>query len=148
MSAIRSKDTTPEIILRRGLHASGLRYRLHVKSLPGSPDLVFPRYRAAVFVNGCFWHGHECEFFKWPQTRQEFWKKKILGNVERDKKNTAALHEMNWRIVTVWECALRRRHGQNTEVVVSSIAEWIKHSKEHFFATTGTSSIAGMVSLT
>ena len=91
MSRIRGKDTKPELMLRRGLHALGLRFRLHRKDLPGRPDMVFPRYRAAVLVHGCFWHGHDCPLFKWPVTRREFWAVKIEGNRARDMRDLAGL---------------------------------------------------------
>src|SRR5688500_15794308 len=86
MSRVRGKDTKPEMLLRRGLHACGLRYRLHPKDVPGRPDLVFPRHGAVILVHGCFWHGHDCPLFKWPATRAEFWRKKIEGNRARDAR--------------------------------------------------------------
>ena len=107
MSRIRGRNTKPEMVLRRGLHARGLRFRLYRKDLPGRPDLVFPRYRAVLFVHGCFWHGHGCQMFKWPQTRKAFWREKIRKNQERDRYDVQALMERGWRILTVWECAIR-----------------------------------------
>jgi DNA mismatch endonuclease (patch repair protein) len=107
MSRIRGKDTKPEMLLRRGLHACGLRFRLHVRSLPGSPDLVFPRHRAVILVHGCFWHGHNCPLFKLPATRPEFWAAKIAGNRTRDQRTAAALRAAGWRVLTVWECCLK-----------------------------------------
>lgn len=107
MSRIRGRDTKPEMIIRRGLHACGFRYRLQDRALPGRPDLVFPRHRAVIFVNGCFWHGHECPLFKLPGTRREFWEAKIVSNRIRDKRAVAALSEHGWRIATVWECSLK-----------------------------------------
>lgn len=107
MSRVRGKDTKPEMILRRGLHAQGLRYRLHARDLPGHPDLVFRSRRVVVFVHGCFWHGHNCALFKLPSTNSEFWEKKIQRNVQRDAETVSALLELGWRVVTVWECALR-----------------------------------------
>src|SRR3546814_8720017 len=85
MAAIKGSHTKPELLIRKALHAAGLRYRLHVKDLPGKPDLVFPRHRAVVFVNGCFWHRHDCHLFKWPATRQDFWREKIGRNVRSDE---------------------------------------------------------------
>src|SRR3546814_1711336 len=105
MSRIRSKDTKPELQLRRGLHAAGLRYRLHPQELPGRPDIVFPRYRAVVLVNGCFWHGHDCQLFRMPATRRDFWNAKIRRNQERDTQTVRALLDEGWRVLTVWECA-------------------------------------------
>ena len=107
MSRIRGRNTKPEMILRRGLHSRGMRFRLHRADLPGRPDLVFPKYRAVLFVHGCFWHGHGCQMFKWPQTREDFWREKIQKNQERDSCNVFALREQGWRVLTVWECALR-----------------------------------------
>ncbi|MQA23240.1 MULTISPECIES: very short patch repair endonuclease [Rugamonas] len=107
MSRIRSRDTKPELFIRRGLHALGLRYRLQDGKLPGRPDLVFSRFHAVIFVHGCFWHGHNCSMFKLPQTRQEFWKAKIASNRARDVRTTDALLEKGWRIVNVWECSLK-----------------------------------------
>lgn len=107
MSRVRGKDTKPEMLLRKGLHARGLRYRLHPKDVPGKPDLVFPRYRAVILVHGCFWHGHNCPLFKWPATRPEFWRKKIEGNRARDARTLEELQAAGWRTLVVWECALR-----------------------------------------
>lgn len=107
MSRIKGKDTKPEMLLRRGLHATGLRFRLHAERLPGKPDLVFPKYGAAIQIHGCFWHGHNCALFKMPATRREFWAKKIAGNRSRDDRTAAQLRLAGWRVLTVWECALR-----------------------------------------
>lgn len=109
MSRIRGRDTRPEMLIRRGLHARGFRFRLHVRDLPGRPDLVLPKHRAAIFVNGCFWHGHDCPMFRLPATRTEFWLKKIEANRARDAVSSAALLSEGWRSFTVWECALRGR---------------------------------------
>lgn len=109
MSRIRGRHTKPELILRRGLHARGMRFRLHRKELPGRPDIVFPKYRAVLLVQGCFWHGHGCQMFKWPDTNADFWQDKIHKNQERDLKNIRALRERGWRVLTVWECAIRGR---------------------------------------
>lgn len=107
MSCVRGKDTKPELQLRRGLHSLGMRFRLHVSSLPGSPDLVFPRYKVAVFVNGCFWHGHGCLRSKLPSTRTEFWQTKISRNKARDLAVQDQLANLGWRVLVVWECSLR-----------------------------------------
>jgi DNA mismatch endonuclease (patch repair protein) len=107
MSLIRSKDTGPELTLRRALHARGLRYRIHVKELPGKPDLVFGRARAVVFVNGCFWHGHKCPTGHIPKTNTQFWRTKILTNRSRDARNIRRLRREGWHVIVVWECALR-----------------------------------------
>lgn len=107
MSRIRSKDTNPEMQVRRGLHAAGLRFRLHASALPGRPDIVLSRYRAAILVHGCFWHGHNCRLFKMPATRREFWTAKIAGNRARDERNGEALQRAGWRVMIVWECSLK-----------------------------------------
>ncbi|MCG7357653.1 very short patch repair endonuclease [Roseomonas mucosa] len=107
MSRIRGRDTKPELLLRRGLHRRGFRYRLYRRDLPGRPDLVFPARRAVVFVHGCFWHGHGCPMCKAPTTRPEFWASKINANRARDSAAVARLGEAGWRVLLVWECALR-----------------------------------------
>ena len=109
MSRIRSKNTKPEELVRKSLFAVGLRYRKNDKRLPGHPDIVFPKYKTVVFVNGCFWHGHEgCRYFVWPKSNTEYWEKKITGNIERDKRMYAMLRETGWRVIIVWECNLRK----------------------------------------
>jgi DNA mismatch endonuclease (patch repair protein) len=107
MSRIRGRDTAPEMLVRRALHARGYRYRLHDRKLPGRPDLVFTKYHAVIFVHGCFWHGHDCPHFKWPATRREFWEEKIKGNIERDARAIDSLKARGWRVLVVWECALK-----------------------------------------
>lgn len=108
MSGIRGKDTKPEMILRRALHAAGFRYRLHQKDLPGRPDIALSRYRAVIFVHGCFWHRHAgCRFATSPATRTEFWAEKFSKNVERDQRNRDALTKIGWRVGVVWECTLK-----------------------------------------
>lgn len=107
MSAIRAKNTKPELIVRRYLHAAGLRYRLHPKDLPGRPDIILPKYRTAIFVNGCFWHGHEtCGAFKGTTSNSSFWSQKIERNRARDIEKTQSLKELGWKVITVWECHL------------------------------------------
>lgn len=107
MSRIRGRDTKPEMLVRRGLHTRGLRYRLQDRTLPGRPDLVFPKHRAVVFVHGCFWHGHNCPMFHLPATRSDFWRTKINGNRARDARSVQALLDSGWRVLTVWECCLK-----------------------------------------
>ena len=105
MSRIRGKDTRPELLLRRAVHRLGLRYRLHPKELPGRPDLVFPKYRAVVFVHGCFWHRHPgCSIATTPKSNVDFWRAKFEANVARDQRNVASLELLGWRVFTVWEC--------------------------------------------
>ncbi len=125
MSGIRSKDTQPEMIVRRALHARGFRYRLHVKDLPGKPDLVFPRYRSVLLIHGCFWHGHDCHLFKVPGTRTEFWLGKIGRNRERDADVKKALAELGWRVLEVWECELRAARKDGYLPVVERVAAWL-----------------------
>jgi len=109
MAAIRSEDTNPEMALRRCLSSLGYRYRLHHRSLPGKPDMVFPKYRAVVFVNGCFWHHHECPDVKMPTTRRAWWRNKLEGNRKRDMAALKALRDIGWRALVVWECSIRRQ---------------------------------------
>ncbi len=109
MSRIRSSGTSPELAVRRMLHARGLRFRLHRKDLPGRPDIVLPKYRTAIFVHGCFWHQHqECHLASKPKTRTDYWQPKLAGNVERDVRNKAALQLLGWKVETIWECDIRR----------------------------------------
>lgn len=109
MAGIRGKHTRPEVALRRALHARGFRFRLHDRRLPGAPDVVLPKWGAAILVQGCFWHRHEgCKYATTPATRPEFWRGKFEKNVTRDKRNQIALREQGWRVAVVWECALRR----------------------------------------
>lgn len=125
MSGIKGADTKPELIIRSGLHRRGFRFRLHDKKLPGKPDLVLPKYNAVIFVNGCFWHKHDCHLFKWPKTRQEFWRKKISGNAERDERNVQALLDDGWRVMTVWECALKGKTRRTEVEAIDLTANWI-----------------------
>lgn len=127
MAGIRSKNTKPELLLRRALHARGLRYRLHGAKLPGKPDLVFAKHQAVVFVHGCFWHRHsKCPFATTPATRPEFWAAKFSANIERDKRNVAALLENGWRVATVWECALKGGDGSR---VADLVAHWLTQER-------------------
>ena len=125
MSRIRGKDTAPEMIIRRALHARGFRYRLHDKRLPGKPDLVFPKHRAVIFIHGCFWHGHNCHLFKWPTTRAEFWQKKISQNQARDTKSERELTAQGWRWIAVWECQLKQGQKQALDVLIDKCANFL-----------------------
>ena len=111
MRAVRQRNTAPEMKLRRALHAAGGRYRLHVRALPGSPDLVFPRRRLAVFVHGCFWHAHDCRAGRPPATRTDYWLPKLEENRRRDVRKIDALRALGWRVEVVWECELRTHEG-------------------------------------
>lgn len=130
MSGIRGKNTQPELAIRRGLHAMGFRFRLHAADVAGKPDLVLARFHAAIFVNGCFWHQHDCHLFKMPSTRPEFWLKKISANVARDQAVRAALAESGWRQMVVWECALKGRTRLQLDAVLQRIGEWLKGSEQ------------------
>lgn len=125
MSGIRGKDTRPEVLIRKALHARGFRYRLHVAALPGKPDMVFPKYRAVVFVHGCFWHGHDCRYFKVPRTRTDFWLEKIGANCRRDRRQMAELRQMGWRILVVWECATRSNFLRQNDMLIDYVADWL-----------------------
>jgi DNA mismatch endonuclease (patch repair protein) len=104
MSRVKQKDTKPELVLRKALHAAGLRYVLHPRALPGRPDIVSPKYRTVVFVHGCFWHGHDCPAGSAPSSNTEYWTLKIAANRERDRRKESDLEEQGWRVLTVWEC--------------------------------------------
>lgn len=132
MSRIKGKHTRPEMLIRRGLHRRGLRYRLHGKGILGRPDLVFPKYHTVVFINGCFWHGHGCSLFKWPKSRARFWKGKIHRNMERDRDVVAALNADGWRVLVIWECALKGKQRQNLTDVLSIAEAFIRNSQALF----------------
>lgn len=124
MAGIRGKDTKPELILRRALHARGFRFRLHSKNIPGRPDLVFPKHRAVVFVHGCFWHRHaNCRYATTPSTRVEFWREKFESNVARDSAVVTALIGSGWRVAMVWECALRTPNS--IQAAADSVSLWL-----------------------
>ena len=108
MSAVRTKDTGPEFIVRKLLSAQGYRYRLHRKDLPGCPDIVFPSRRKAMFIHGCFWHGHRCAKGRLPKSRLRYWKPKIIGNKKRDVRNLSKLRRLGWSVLTVWQCQLKK----------------------------------------
>lgn len=126
MAGIRSTDTMPELILRHGLHQLGFRYRLHDRKLPGRPDIVFPRYHAVLCAHGCFWHGHDCNLFRWPSTRREFWRAKIERNREVDSRAAGALQAAGWRQGVVWECALKGRSRLPVELVINTCSAWLR----------------------
>ena len=130
MSGIKGKNTKPELTIRSALHRIGFRFRLHRKDLPGRPDVILPRYRAVILINGCFWHGHMCSLFKWPKTREDFWREKILGNVKRDQRNQSMLIEKHWRGCGIWECALRSQPPEKIEKLMKQLAEWIEGEGE------------------
>lgn len=125
MAGIRSTDTSPELLLRSGLHKAGFRFKLHDRTLPGKPDIVFPRRHAVLFAHGCFWHGHNCNLFKWPKSREDFWRTKIARNREVDARTDEALRAQGWRRGVVWECALKGRTRRRIEDVLSECASWL-----------------------
>lgn len=126
MSGIQGKNTKPELLVRKYLHAKGLRFRLHVKELPGKPDLVFSKYKAVVFVHGCFWHRHAgCKYATTPSSREQFWENKLSENVSRDAYQLAALIELGWRVFVVWECELREGLSR-LDLLYSEITEDVK----------------------
>ena len=108
MSQIHSKNTNPEILVRKYLFSKGFRFRKHVKRLAGCPDIVLPKYKTVVFVHGCFWHMHDCGRFKWPKTNDDYWRPKIKYNVDRDINNQKILKEQGWKVLIVWECELKK----------------------------------------
>ena len=124
MSRIRSKDTKPEEKVRKYLFAHGFRYRKNVKNLPGSPDVVLPKYKTVIFVQGCFWHMHDCGRFQWPATNQDYWEPKIRRNVERDQLNREQLLALGWKVLTVWECELKKK---NIDETMSRILQEIRN---------------------
>ncbi len=124
MSRIRNKNTKPEEVVCKFLFSQGFRYRKNVSKLPGKPDIVLPKYKTVIFVNGCFWHMHGCKFFVWPKTNSEFWKTKIRGNAERDNICYKQLQQLGWRIIVIWECELKRDAREYTlEKLICKIRE-------------------------
>jgi len=131
MSGIRSKNTKPEVTIRKELFSRGYRYRIHDKLLPGKPDIVFPKKKKAVFVHGCFWHKHGCHLFKWPATRSDFWKAKIGGNYKKDCENNAMLKNDGWNVLIIWECALKGKYRRPIEEIIDIATNWIDSSDEN-----------------
>lgn len=127
MSRIKGKNTRPEEIVRKYLFSQGFRYRKNDKRLPGKPDIVLPKYKTVIFVNGCFWHGHEgCRYFVWPKDNAGFWRNKIETNIERDKKNITELESLGWKVVTVWECELKK---DKIEITLQKMEKCLCHSE-------------------
>ena len=129
MAGIKGKNTKPERRIRSALHCQGFRYRLHDKRLPGKPDLVFRSRNAVVFVQGCFWHGHNCHLFKWPSTRPDWWRQKIEENRTRDNANSEKLRGKGWRQAYVWECALKGKERLDFEILIKELAGWLDGSR-------------------
>jgi DNA mismatch endonuclease (patch repair protein) len=126
MQRIRARDTKPELLVRRALHALGLRYRVHGAGLPGKPDLVLARWCALIFVHGCFWHGHDCSLGVSPRANADFWRNKIAANRTRDDVQATALRAAGWRVAIVWQCALTGRRRQGPERVALSLRDWLQ----------------------
>ena len=122
MSHVKNKNTAPEVRLRSMLHRAGFRFRINRRDLPGKPDIVLPRYSTAIFVNGCFWHGHDCKRGQRPQTNAEFWNAKIDKNIERDKQVVADLNELGWRVLVIWECEIKKK---NEDCLLKSINDFL-----------------------
>jgi len=125
MSGIRSAHTKPELAIRKELHKRGFRFRLHSKSLPGTPDIVLPRYNAVIFLHGCLWHRHSCHLFKWPSTRPEFWRSKIERNVANDERAVAELKNLGWRVAIIWECSLKGKL-RKPDIVFRALDSWLR----------------------
>jgi len=126
MASIRATDTAPELFMRRGLHRLGFRFRLDDRTLPGRPDLVFPKYHAVLFVHGCFWHRHDCHLFKWPASREEFWREKLEGNAARDQRSFGELTKAEWRVGVVWECAVKGKMRVTPEEIFTKCSAWLR----------------------
>lgn len=130
MAGIKGRDTKPELLLRRALHRAGFRFRLHVRDLPGRPDVVLPRHRVAILVHGCFWHRHSgCHWCSTPDSNRPFWTEKFARNVERDLRAREELRAAGWRVAVVWECSLRADY---LEATISRLVEWIQSGGVHF----------------
>lgn len=125
MSGIKGKNTRPELIIRKALHARGFRYRLHAANIPGKPDIVLARYHAVIFVHGCFWHGHDCPLFRLPSTRTEFWQVKITRNRIRDAEVSEKVTQQGWRILSIWECSIKGRTKLGVDTVVELAISWL-----------------------
>lgn len=130
MAGIRGKNTRPELMIRSALHRAGFRFRLHQGKLPGKPDLVLPRYHAVIFVHGCFWHGHDCHLFRWPATREAFWREKIGRNMVRDSQQLTDLARSGWRVCVVRECALKGRSRLLFPEIVEALSLWLKSDEK------------------
>jgi DNA mismatch endonuclease (patch repair protein) len=129
MAGIKSTNTKLEVLIRRALFARGFRFRIHSKTIPGKPDIALPKYRAVIFVHGCFWHGHACSLFKTPSTRIDFWLAKFESNQHRDRVVASLLFETGWRSLIIWECALRGANAETLLKIFDKVENWIKSEK-------------------
>jgi len=127
MSSVKNKNTAPELSVRKALFERGLRYRLHNKSLPGSPDLAFPKHKAVIFIHGCFWHNHNCKHGKIPEANRDFWEKKLRGNALRDSQNISELESKGWRVKIIWSCSLKNKKKFASSDCVDAIVDWISN---------------------
>ena len=141
MRAIKGKNTRPELLIRKALHARGFRFRLHRKDLPGSPDIVLSRYKVLIFVHGCFWHGHRCHLSKIPQTRTAFWLAKISANITRDQSQQAQLLLSVWRYAIIWECAIKGKTRLRTDHLINCLEDWIIHSNSKSIEISGITTV-------
>ena len=131
MKSIKCKNTKPEMSVRRELHKRGYRYRANDYRLPGRPDIVLPKHNAIIFINGCYWHAHDCDLFSIPKTRRDFWLKKFSDNVARDAKNTLSLIEMGWRVGVVWECSIRESANHyDASKIINEIENWLASTSQ------------------
>ena len=132
MSRVKGKNTRQEVEIRKRLFALGFRYRLHVKKLPGTPDIVLPKYKAVIFIHGCFWHVHNCSLFRWPASKKAFWKKKLSANKKRDVENIESLKKLGWRILVIWECSFRgagKKREKEINTIVKKTGKWLNFGK-------------------
>jgi DNA mismatch endonuclease (patch repair protein) len=131
MAAIKGRDTKPEMVVRKALHAAGFRYRLHDKRLPGKPDIVLPKWRAVVLIHGCYWHRHPgCRYATTPASNPEFWQRKFDHNVDRDRRDELRLEKLGWRVAVIWECQLKSGRAPTT---VSTLADWLQSPSRMLF---------------
>ena len=142
MSRIRSRDTQPELLIRRGLHAQGFRFRLHQRQLPGWPDLALPCHHTVIFVNGCFWHSHGCHISRMPETHREYWQPKLDRTVQRDRDAIDALQVAGWRVVVVWECALRGRTRLAAGGAVAKVSNFIRTDSGMLLSVSGVETVS------
>ncbi|MBY6193298.1 very short patch repair endonuclease [Marinobacter hydrocarbonoclasticus] len=135
MSKIGAKNTKPELIVRQTLHSQGYRFRLHVTKLPGKPDITLRKHNTVIFVHGCFWHGHNCPLFRLPKSRTEFWRSKIEANQARDEKNIKLLRSKGWRVLIIWECALKGKDRLTREKFSASLKSWFASDADEAMIT-------------
>ncbi|BBP45383.1 very short patch repair endonuclease [Thiosulfatimonas sediminis] len=131
MSKVRNKNTSIELVVRKALFVRGFRYKINDRTLPATPDIVLPKYKAVIFVHGCFWHGHNCPHGKLPKSNQEFWSNKIKLNKSRDRKNIDRLINQGWRVATVWECSLRGKTPKEVTLVIKTLKTWLTSDSQY-----------------